>query len=160
MAIRAVSGFLGALTAVVVVLVLVAVVQTRLESRPVGALAGDWLITHTVEKGPYKSWSYEYRVTLEARGRGFVGKGETIAVNGRPPRNGERTTLDIVRGMRRGDNLIAWFFERNGERAGRGAIKWRQFDADRLVGTYATTFSRGTSVALRERTEQAASGML
>jgi hypothetical protein len=52
--------------------------------------------------------------------------------------------------MHDGRSLIAWFFERNGERAGRGAIKWQVLDDDRLVGTYATTFSRGSSVALRE----------
>jgi hypothetical protein len=150
MGMRTLTGFLGALLVVVLGLMVVAVVQTRLEARPDIDLNGEWHIAHRVEQGPYRSWTFEYRVLLTERDDGFVGQGETIAVNGRPPRLPEQTTLDIVRGMRDGRSLIAWFFERNGERAGRGAIKWQVLDDDRLVGTYATTFSRGSSVALRE----------
>jgi hypothetical protein len=149
MAIRTVTGFLGALAAIVLVLAVVAVVQTRIEQRPDIELDGQWRLAHTIEKGPYKTWTFEYDLTLSERDGGFVGHGETVAVNGRPPKPHEQTTLDIVRGMVEGRSLIAWFFERNGERAGRGAIKWQVLDADRLVGTYATTFSAGASVALR-----------
>jgi hypothetical protein len=159
MAIRTVTGFLGALAAVVTVLAAVAVVQSRLDAGTAIDLTGPWLVTQTVERGPNKSWTYQYRVTMEPRGDGFVGKGETVAVNGRPPGPGERTTFDIVRGMQNGRSLIAWFFERNGDRAGRGAVKWRLLDVDRLVGTYATTVSRGTSVAVRETSEQAAASV-
>jgi len=149
MAIRTVTGFLGALTTIVVVLAVVAVVERRIEQRPDIDLDGQWRLAHTIEKGPYKTWTFEYDLTLAERDGGFVGQGETVAVNGRPPEPHEQTTLDIVRGMVEGRSLIAWFFERNGERAGRGAIKWQVLDPDRLVGTYATTFSAGSSVALR-----------
>jgi len=150
MALRAITAFLGALTAVALVLVVIAVVQARLASSADIDLDGEWRLAHRIEKGPYKAWTFAYRVRLTEQPGGFTGRGETIAVNGRAPEPHERTTLDIVRGVIDEGSLIAWFFERNGERAGRGALKWRIVDDDRLVGHYATTFSSGASVALRD----------
>jgi hypothetical protein len=147
---RTLTSFLAALTAVVLILAGTAVLQSRLTPAPVIDLDGRWRIAHTVTWGPFKSWVFEYDVRLLEMPGGFSGRGETVAVNGRPPRAGERTSLDIVRGLDDGGALIGWFFERNGERAGRGALKWRVLDQDRLVGTFATTFYRGASVARRQ----------
>jgi hypothetical protein len=149
MTLRPVTAFLVALTAIVVLLAAVAVVQTRLDQGPALELDGEWELAHRVQWGPYKSWTFDYRISLERTGEGITGNGETIAVNGDPPGPGQRTTLQVVNGMRERGKIIVWFFERNGDRAGRGAIKWRVADENRLVGTFATTFYRGASVARR-----------
>ena len=66
-------------------------------------------------------------------------QGETIRVNGRPPRPEERTTLQVVDGMLRGNRVIAWVFERNGARAGRGAMTCKMAEPGLLIGRWQTT---------------------
>ncbi|MBK5938648.1 hypothetical protein [Halochromatium roseum] len=149
MKIRPLSAFLLSLAGVVLLLASVAVVQSRLDTTPYIALDGNWDIHHLVQWGPYKTWSFHYRLSLrEQRGR-LYGEGVTLLVNGDRPGAREQTTLQVVDGVRERGQIIAWVFERNGDRAGRGAIKWRVVDANRLVGTFATTFYRGASVAQR-----------
>lgn len=150
MHVRPVTAFLAALATVVVTLAAVAVIQSRLEATPEIDLAGDWLLTHIVQWGPYKSWTFRYRLSLSGGdGARVRGEGETLSVNGRPPAPGERTTLQVVDTLSDRGILIAWVFERNGDRAGRGAIKWRVANENRLVGSFRTTFYRGSSVAQR-----------
>jgi hypothetical protein len=149
MKVRPVTAFLAALAAVVLGLAAIAVIQSRLEGAATIELEGDWLLTHIVQWGPYKSWTFRYRLRLTGDSDGAQGQGETLSVNGRPPGPGERTTLQVVKTLRDRGYLLAWIFERNGERAGRGAIKWRVASEDRLVGSFRTTFYRGASVAQR-----------
>ena len=146
---RPVSAFLSSLAAVVMLLALVAVIHSRLDATPEIPLDGDWELHHLVQWGPYKSWSFRYRLSLREQDGRLRGEGATLAVNQQSPGLGEQTTLQVVDGMRDRGQIIAWVFERNGERAGRGAIKWRVADENRLVGTFATTFYRGVSVAQR-----------
>ncbi len=61
----------------------------------------------------------------------------------------ERTTLQVVDGMLRGNRVIAWVFERNGARAGRGAMTWKMAEPGLLVGRWQTTFYSGTAVLAR-----------
>jgi len=135
---------------VVLTLAAVAVIQSRIGSGPAIDLAGDWLLTHIVQWGPYKSWTFRYRLSLSGEeGAPVTGNGETVSVNGRPPAPGERTTLQVVDTLHDRGFVIAWVFERNGDRAGRGAVKWRVANGNRLVGSFRTTFYRGSSVAQR-----------
>jgi hypothetical protein len=149
MNVRPVTAFLAALAAVVLGLAAVAVIQSRFEGASTVDLDGDWLLTHIVQWGPYKSWTFRYRLRLADDGARVTGDGETLSVNGRPPMPAERTTLQLVNIVRDRGSIIAWVFERNGDRAGRGAIKWRAAGEDRLVGSFRTTFYRGSSVAQR-----------
>ncbi|NBC49444.1 MAG: hypothetical protein GVY22_16015 [Gammaproteobacteria bacterium] len=149
MKVRPVTAFLMALAAIVLALAAVAVIQSRIESIPTIDLEGDWLLTHLVQWGPYKSWTFRYRLSLSGEGIAVSGEGETLSVNGRPPGPRERTTLQVVETILDKGYVIAWVFERNGERAGRGAIKWRVASDNRLVGSFRTTFYRGASVAQR-----------
>lgn len=149
MTMRPVTGFLLALAAVVTVLAAVAVVSSRLDATSDIGLDGEWELYHLVQWGPYKTWSFRYRLRVREQDGRLRGEGETLAVNNRGPGPRERTTLQVVDGMRKRGQIIAWVFERNGDRAGRGAIKWRVADDNRLVGTFATTFYRGASVAQR-----------
>jgi hypothetical protein len=146
---RPLTLFLAALAAVVIGLATVAVIQSRLDATVNVDLEGDWLLTHVVQWGPYKGWTFRYRLHLERTDGALRGGGETLSVNGHQPGPRERTTLDVVRTLRDRGTLTAWLFERNGERAGRGAIQWRLSDPNRLVGTFRTTFYRGASVAQR-----------
>lgn len=145
--------FLGALALIVVGLAAVAVIQSRLETGPEVELIGEWRLTHIVQWGPYKGWTFDYLVRFTDTDGEVRAQGETRFVNGQPPGPDERTTLDVVRTLTDRGNIIAWFFERNGVRAGRGAIKWRVFDQNRLLGTFRTTFYRGASVAQRVEAE-------
>ncbi len=149
MRVRPVTAFLLALAAVAMLLATVAAIHSRFETTTEVALDGEWELHHLVQWGPYKSWSFEYRLSLRELNGRLRGEGETLAVNGQRPGPGQQTTLQVVDGMRERGEVIAWFFERNGERAGRGAIRWRVADENRLVGTFATTFYRGASVAQR-----------
>ncbi|MBK1619623.1 hypothetical protein CKO42_14480 [Lamprobacter modestohalophilus] len=149
MKMRPVSAFLLSLAGVVLLLASVAVVQSRFDSTPNIALDGDWDVHHLVQWGPYKSWRFHYRLSLREQDGRLHGEGVTLAVNGGRPGVREQTTMQVVDGVRERGQIIAWVFERNGDRAGRGAIKWRVADANRLVGTFATTFYRGASVAQR-----------
>jgi hypothetical protein len=146
---RPVSAFLLSLSGVVLLLVVVAVIQSRLDSTPEIALDGDWELQHQVQWGPYKSWRFHYHLSLREEGGRLRGEGRTLAVNGVSPVAGEQTTLQVVDGLRDRGQIIAWVFERNGDRAGRGAIKWRVVDDNRMLGIFATTFYRGVSVAQR-----------
>lgn len=161
MKVRPVTAFLMALGTIVLVLAAVAVIQSRIESIPTIDLEGDWLLTHLVQWGPYKSWTFRYRLNLTGEGIAVRGQGETLSVNGRPPGPGERTTLQVVETILDKGYILAWVFERNGDRAGRGAIKWRVASENRLVGSFRTTFYRGASVAQRvipEGEERSAAG--
>jgi hypothetical protein len=146
---RPVSAFLMALASVGMLLAAVAVIHSRLDRTPDIALDGDWELHHQVQWGPYKDWSFDYRVTLREQDQRLRGEGATLAVNGGVPGPREQTTLQVVDGVRERGQIIVWVFERNGDRAGRGAIKWRVADQDRLIGTFATTVHRGVSVAQR-----------
>lgn len=148
-ALKPVGAFLVALGTIAMSLALVAGVQTRLGGAAELDPGGEWLVTHRVQWGPYKDWIFRYRIGLRFEDGQLRGTGETVSVNGRPPREGERTTLRIVDGLWNRGSLIAWVVERNGARAGRGALRWRVADGGRLVGTFATTFHRGSSVAQR-----------
>jgi hypothetical protein len=148
-ALKPVSAFLVALATIAMSLALVAGVQARLGGAAALDPGGEWLVTHRVQWGPYKDWIFRYRIGLRFEDGQLRGTGETVSVNGRPPREGERTTLQIVDGLWNRGCLIAWAFERNGARAGRGALRWRVADGGRLVGTFTTTFHRGSSVAQR-----------
>jgi hypothetical protein len=147
--IRTTTWFLVALGLVVALVTAVGVYQARLDERRVIELDGEWRLQHRVLQGPFKSWVYEYRLRLSFDGKRLVGEGETLSVNGHAPGSGERTTLQVVNGMIRRGDVIAWVFERNGERAGRGAIRWHIDGPDLLIGSFATTFHRGASVARR-----------
>lgn len=146
---RPLSAFLLALAAIVMVFASIAVVQRRFDASPDVALEGQWKLYHLVQWGPYKSWSFEYLLKLREDDGHLRGTGTTLAVNGEGPGPREQTTLQVVDGMRERGQIIAWIFERNGDRAGRGAIRWRIVDQNRLVGTFATTFYRGAAVAQR-----------
>ncbi len=149
MRMRPVSAFLLALAAVVMLLAMVAVIHSRFDATPEVALDGDWELHHLVQWGPYKGWSFHYRLRLREQGRRLRGEGATLGVNRQSPGPGEQTTLQVVDGIRDRGQIIAWVFERNGDRAGRGAVKWRAVDKNRLLGTFTTTFYRGVSVAQR-----------
>ena len=149
MTMRPVTALLLALAAVAMLLAGVAVIQSRLDTASKIALDGEWDLHHLVQWGPYKTWSFHYRIILREEHGRLRGEGVTLAVNGNSPGLREQTTLQVVDGMRERRQIIAWIFERNGERAGRGAIRWRVVDENRLVGTFATTFYRGISVAQR-----------
>lgn len=146
---RSATAFLAALAVVILVLASIAALQTRFGAESNVDPSGEWALSHQVRRGPFKGWTFDYRLHIEVEDGRLRGMGETVAVNGRPPREGERTTLQIVDGMERGASMIAWVFERNGERAGRGAIRWRADSRDLLIGTFVTTFYRGVSVAQR-----------
>lgn len=149
MSMRPVSAFLLTLAAVVMLLAAVAVIQSRFDTTTDIALDGHWELYHLVQWGPYKDWSFRYQLQLSEQDGRLQGEGETIAVNDGKPGPRAQTSLQLVEGLRRRDQIIIWIFERNGDRAGRGAIKWRVADENRLVGTFATTFYRGASVAQR-----------
>ncbi|MCF7990667.1 MAG: hypothetical protein K9M02_09510 [Thiohalocapsa sp.] len=146
---RSATTFLAALAAVVLVLASIAALQTRFAEERTLDVAGDWTLSHQVRRGPFKGWTFDYRLHIEEDGGRLRGTGKTVAVNGRAPRDGERTTLQVIDGMQRRGSIIAWVFERNGERAGRGALRWRADSDDLLIGTFVTTFYRGVSVAQR-----------
>ena len=146
MPIKSFTAFLGALLAVILVLAATAVIQTRLTAPSLEELDGEWHLSQQVTWGPFKDWVFEYRLRLRDVDGRLRGEGETIRVNGQPPGPAERTTLQVVDGMLRGNNVIAGFFERNGSRAGRGAMKWKIVEPGLLVGRWQTTFYRGTAV--------------
>lgn len=149
MPIKTLTAFLGALLAVILVLAATAVIQTRLAAPSLDELGGEWHLSQQVTWGPFKDWVFEYRLRLrEVDGR-LRGDGETIRVNGRAPRLEERTTLQVVDGLLRGSSVIAWVFERNGARAGRGAMTWKVAEPGLLVGHWQTTFYSGTAVLTR-----------
>lgn len=157
MTMRPVTAFLLALATVAMLLAAVAVIQGRFDTRTEIALDGEWNLHQLVQWGPYKTWNFHYRLNLREEHDRLRGEGMTLAVNGSSPGPLEQTTLQVVDGMRERGQVIAWIFERNGERAGRGAIKWRVVDENRLVGTFATTFYRGASVAQRVADERLSS---
>ncbi|MEA3639139.1 MAG: hypothetical protein VBE63_04260 [Lamprobacter sp.] len=151
MRMRPVTAFLLALASVVMLLAGVAVIHSRFDAST-GAgilLDGDWELHHLVQWGPYKGWRFQYQLTLSEQDGRLYGEGVTLAVNDHSPGPREQTSLQVVDGVREHGQIIAWIFERNGDRAGRGAIKWRVVDEHRLVGAFATTFYRGASVAQR-----------
>ena len=156
MPIKSLTAFLAALLAVVSVLSAAAVIQTRLSAPSLNELAGDWRLSQQVTWGPFKDWVFDYELRLRDVGGRLRGEGETILVNGRPPRPAERTTLQVVDGMLRGNSVIAWVFERNGERAGRGAITWKLAEPGLMVGRWQTTFYSGRTVATREEVAEQA----
>lgn len=149
MTMRPVTAFLRALAALAMLLAAVTVIHSRFDTSAEIVLDGAWELHHLVQWGPYKSWSFRYRLNLRGEHGHLRGQGATVAVNGSEPSSGEQTTLQIVDGTRERGQIIAWIFERNGERAGRGAIRWSVANEDRLVGTFATTFYSGASVAHR-----------
>jgi len=146
MPIKSFTAFLGALLAVILVLAATAVIHTRLTAPSLNELDGEWHLSQQVTWGPFKEWVFEYGLRLRVVDGRLRGEGETIRVNGRPPRPDERTTLQVVDGMLRGNRVIAWVFERNGARAGRGAMTWKMAEPGLLVGRWQTTFYSGTAV--------------
>ncbi|MGB5736669.1 MAG: hypothetical protein WBM40_19750 [Thiohalocapsa sp.] len=141
--------FTVALLAVILVLAAAAVIQTRLAAPSLASLAGEWRLSQQVTRGPFKDWVFEYQLRLRETGGRLRGEGETILVNGRLPRPAERTTVQLVDGMLRGSSVIAWVFERNGARAGRGAMRWKIAEPNLLVGHWQTTYYSGTTVMVR-----------
>lgn len=149
MPIKSLTAFLTALLAVILVFSAAAVIQTRLRAPSLDEVTGDWRLSQQVTWGPFKDWVFDYEVRLREVGGRLRGEGETILVNGRPPRVEERTTLQVVDGLLRGNSIIAWIFERNGVRAGRGAITWKLAEPGLMVGHWQTTFYSGRTVASR-----------
>ncbi len=122
------------------------------ETVMIDEIGGEWIITDSIETGPYSGTTIEFKIFLTQEDGGvFKGTGEKWSENGKVIPSSRRTSLSIIGGSINGESITATFIEHGSNRETRGQFFWELEGNDFLAGTYSTTSSKGTSTGKKIR---------